>query len=354
MWREYRTEIIALLCVIVLIPAAFAVGRMIDRGLLSGAHPLEDYNERDPCPSDASLTSTCWIAYYEAFVEKYPAVEALADLKTRYDAGEGAKGFCHPLLHIVGAAAGREYGSVGEAYKHGETFCRSGYHHGVLEGLFGEDGDKLLTELDSLCAAIEGKERYSYNYFSCVHGIGHGLMAYFDHDLFASIAACDRLSGAWEESSCHGGVFMENVISNTLEEPSKFLKDDDPLYPCNAVAETYRAQCYLMQTSHMLVIFEGDFEKTFAACRTAGVHQKTCFQSIGRDASGWSYGNPESTISLCAAGTTLEERSACLTGAAADYIQSYGEARARSLCALGEDGARIPCIQTVEWHVKTL
>ena len=109
-----------------------------------------------------------------------------------------------------------------------------------------------------------------------------------------------------------------------------------------------------MQTSHMLVIFEGDFEKTFAACRTAGVHQKTCFQSIGRDASGWSYGNPESTISLCAAGTTLEERSACLTGAAADYIQSYGEARARSLCALGEDGARIPCIQTVEWHVKTL
>lgn len=355
MFSRFRVEIIIALVVLLLIPAAYASGRLLDLRFFSGeTHPLEGYAESDPCPGEAGESSTCWMAYYRAFVKKYPAADALADLKKRYDAGESAATFCHPLLHVVGEAAGKEYGSVAVAYEHGDTFCRSGYYHGVLEGLFGEDGDALVTQLDTLCASVQGKERYSYNYFSCVHGIGHGLMAYFDHDLFESLAACDNLSGAWEQSSCHGGVFMENVISDTPEEPSKFLKHDDPLYPCDAVPEKYRTQCYLMQTSHMLTLFNGDFEKTFAECRKTGAHQATCFQSLGRDASGWSYGEPESARALCMMGKTLDERSNCLIGAAADYLQSYGEEAARGLCAIGEEGARVPCIQNLEWQVRTL
>jgi len=354
MFGAYKKELIALLGVLILIPSAFAMGKVM-KGLSSpDTFDVPGYAYDDPCPGESAMTSACWTGYYAAFVEKYSAVDALRDLKMRHDVGGGAKTFCHPALHVIGEAAGKEYGSVAEAYKHGEAFCRSGYHHGVLEGLFGEEGgETMLAELDSICTDVK-KDTASYNYFSCVHGIGHGLMAYFRHDLFESLDGCARLTGDWEQTTCSGGVFMENVISNTPEMPSKYLKADDPLYPCTDVAEKFRTQCYLMQTSHMLIIFEGDFAKTFAACRKTGEYATTCFQSIGRDVSGWSYGAVGAALSLCGYGANLDERKNCLIGAAADYLLSYSEADARALCALGEDGARVPCIETLEWHVGTM
>lgn len=353
MLRAYRWHIAAALGALAFIALSFFAGKTVD-ALFFGAQDVPGYADEDPCPGESGMNSTCWTGFYTAFLEKYSAIDALQDLKKRYGAGGGAKTFCHPLLHLIGEKAGREYGSVAEAYKHGETFCRSGYYHGVLEGLFGEDGGaQMLLELDSICAAVQ-KDRPSYDYFSCVHGIGHGLMAYFRHDLFESLDGCSRLSGEWEQTTCSGGVFMENVISNSEEMPSRFLKKDDPLYPCTDVAEQFKTQCYLMQTSHMIAIFDGDFAKTFAACRETGRYATTCFQSIGRDVSGWSYGSVPSALSLCGIGATLDERKNCLIGAAADFLLSYGEADARALCALAENGARVPCIETLEWHIGTM
>ncbi|MEK7509929.1 MAG: hypothetical protein AAB605_04455 [Patescibacteria group bacterium] len=259
-------------------------------------------------------------------------------------------------MHPIGEAAAKEYGSVARAYARGDTFCRAGYYHGVLEGVFGEEGAEwLLTHLDSICEDIEGKERYSYSYFSCVHGVGHGLMAYFDHELFESLEGCDKLSGAWEQSTCYGGVFMENVISDSPDEPSKFLKRDDPLYPCNAVDDVYRYQCYLMQTSHMLTLFDGDFGKVFDAC--ASVEEKyrtTCYQSLGRDASGWSFGSQEDVLVYCENGRTSEQKTYCLVGAAVDFIQSSGAEAARALCQRGDAEARKTCSEAVEYQLRSL
>lgn len=354
MFGAYKKELIALLCVLILIPSAFAMGKVMKGLSAPHAFDVPGYAYDDPCPEESAQTSACWTGYYRAFVEKYPAVDALRDLKERHDAGGGAKMFCHPALHVIGEAAGKEYGSVAEAYEHGETFCRSGYYHGVLEGLFGgEAGEQFLGQLDSVCTAVK-KDRPSYDYFSCVHGIGHGLMAHFGHDLFESLDGCARLSGEWEQTTCAGGVFMENVTSNTEEAPSQFLKKDDPLYPCTAAPEKFKTQCYLMQTSHMITIFDGDFARVFAACRETGKYAATCFQSIGRDVSGWSYGAVGSALSLCGYGANLDERKNCLIGAAADYLLSYSEADARALCALAEDGARVPCVENLEWHVGTM
>lgn len=354
MVKAYRREIFALLFALVFIPIAFSAGTMVKAGEAE-SHPVDGFTQAEPCPGTKGESSTCWIEYYEAFLANYTSIDALQDLKSRYYAGEGAATFCHPLLHIIGAKASVEFGSVAAAYEHGETFCRAGYYHGVLEGLFGEDGgEQLLSRLDSICSNIPGKERHSYDYFSCVHGIGHGVMAFFDHDLFESLAACDQLDGAWERTSCHGGVFMENVTGNAPENPSKFLKEDDLLYPCNAVPEEYRQQCYLMQTSHMLTVLDGDFATVFAACREAGTYANTCFQSLGRDVSGYSYGSPTAVRAFCGVGATLEERGFCLLGAASDYVQSYGEDAARSLCVYGEDGTRTQCVAMVEWQLAQL
>ncbi len=359
MFRTHRLELILALCALACIPALYFLGRFVkERIAPHESHPLAGYSEQDPCPGDSGETSSCWTAYYTAFLARYPSADALADLKARYNAGGNAKTFCHPLLHLIGAKAGKEYGSVAEAYKHADPFCRAGYYHGVLEGIFGDaqgGGEKLLSQLDSICADVPGKSRYSYEYFSCVHGIGHGLMAYFDHDLFKSLDGCTKLSPAWEQSTCSGGVFMENVISDSPEEPSRFLKSDDPLYPCDAVDAAFRGQCYLMQTSHILVMYDGDFAKTFSVCRSVeAAYRDICFQSLGRDASGYSYSDAASAAVLCAKGANLGERSNCLIGAAVDYIQSASPDSARALCVLGEEGARVPCVQAVEAQLRAL
>ena len=147
---------------------------------------------------------------------------------------------------------------------------------------------------------------------------------------------------------------MENVLSDTEEMPSKFFREDDLLYPCTAVSGAFATQCYLMQTSHILDTLEDDFGKTFEACRSAGVHAATCFQSIGRDVSGWSYGDIDTSLALCGLGETIEERKNCVIGAAADYLQSYGEGSARLVCERSEVEVRTPCHDMLRWQVAAM
>ncbi|OGG72807.1 hypothetical protein A3A38_00645 [Candidatus Kaiserbacteria bacterium RIFCSPLOWO2_01_FULL_53_17] len=310
----------------------------------------------DPCPGALGETSACWDEYYAQVITTRGPLTALKDLKAQYEKGGGGRLFCHPILHEIGEAAGEQFGSMEEAFRHGDPVCRSGYYHGVLEYLFGEEGgETLLSQLDSICAETWNKERYSYDYFACVHGIGHGLMAYFDHELFQSLAGCELLTGQWEQSTCAGGAFMENIGADSPEFPSKYLKKDDLIFPCNAVKEQYRPQCFQMQSSYMLVQNGGDFGAAFATCRDVEEpYQEPCYQSIGRDASGWSYGDAETARALCSVGTTANERTQCLIGAASDFIQSVGISEARAFCTNSGKEAHAACVQAVEWQIRAL
>lgn len=336
--------------------AATAAGKFeITSDMLSRTHadrPLRvpGFDSAQPCISEDE--AQCWRRFYDAIVARYGSVKALHDLAARYEEGGYPRYFCHALLHDIGAAAGREYGDVGAAYQHGLTFCRAGYYHGVLEGIFGEDvGGVFLNNLDSVCASMQGKERYSYNYFSCVHGIGHGLMAYFGHDVFDSLEGCRKLSGEWEQQSCWGGVFMENVISDSPETPSRYLSAQDLLYPCTEVPDAMKSQCYAMQSSHVLAQNGGDFSEAFVLCGSVeSKHQTTCYESIGRDASGWSYGSASRVAELCRESLTREGSGACIRGAAIDFIQSVGFEEARALCVEAEVGEAL-CREVVEWHI---
>jgi hypothetical protein len=179
-------------------------------------------------------------------------------------------------------------------------------------------------------------------------------MAYFDHDLFQALSGCDRLSGEWEQTSCYGGVFMENVISDSAQMPSRFLKTDDPLYPCTAVAEKYREQCYFMQTSHMLTLFDNDFSKVFEDCtRVEGTYRNECFQSIGRDVSGFAGASVSTAKNLCALGLSTEARTDCFIGAATDFLQTNGPDAARSLCSETGD-SRALCTEALEEQIQML
>ena len=284
----------------------------------------------------------CWRGFYRATIDLHGAAVALADLKARTLSREPAHEYCHELLHEIGARAYEESGSVAVAYQGGDPFCRAGYYHGVLEGAFAIDGADLMNHLDQLCRGVPGKERYSYQYFSCVHGIGHGLMAFLDGDLFRSLDGCARLQGEWESISCAGGVFMENAA----RDPGEF-RDDDPLYPCTAVEDRFVDACYQMQSSHILATNGGDFAAVFDTCRAIPQPRRTiCFESIGRDASGYSRGDDAKAAELCFFGADTNERDHCMIGAAVDFIQTQGADGARALCGAAEGSAL--CLSRVE------
>ncbi len=295
----------------------------------------------------------CYQTYYDDLVKRSGVRAATADLRNRYGA-PFIKAQCHQLSHIIGRAAVSLYPVVADAYREGDSFCWSGYYHGVMEAIVaGESPEQVVARIDGICSGIPGKDRYSFDYYNCVHGLGHGLMAISQNELPQSLEACDRLTGGWEQSSCWSGAFMENVMVDERNHFTKYLKADDPLYPCDGVGDRYKSTCYLMQTSRMLKMVGYNFTKVFELCRTVEApYVDICFQSLGRDASGQSVSDVERTSSICRLGRDARERQHCITGAAKDFISYlHSDTRARELCATNPEW-EASCLATVEGYYR--
>ncbi|TSC74293.1 MAG: hypothetical protein G01um101448_237, partial [Parcubacteria group bacterium Gr01-1014_48] len=240
------------------------------------------------------------------------------------------------------------------AYTHGDSFCWSGYYHGVMEGIVSKIGSKVADKLDSICADLPGKAEYTFDYYNCVHGLGHGVMYILNNDVPASLKLCDNLTGWWEQSSCHGGVFMENIIADEVNHVSKFLSKDDPHYPCSGVDDKYKSTCYLMQTSRMLTLAGGDFTIVFKQCGEAPVvHVNTCYQSLGRDASGRSISNVLQTKASCLLAPNSDALKYCFRGAAMDFISyHHSDVQAKELCAAAPLELQEDCFSVVADYYK--
>jgi hypothetical protein len=288
--------------------------------------------------------------YYKSIVDTYGVSVAFSDLKKRYAEDPFVVTMCHPLTHVIGREAmGKLYPTVAAAYAHGDSFCWSGYYHGVLETAIKTIGkDELNSQMNAICADIPGKSTYSFEYYNCVHGLGHGVMGVNDDDLFLALGVCDRLTGDWEQQSCESGVFMENIMEYTREGVSHDLKLDQPLYPCTAVNDKYKYQCYLGQTSFVLSLNGGDFKKTFDLCASAeGDFRAVCNQSLGRDAANYANHDGATTQTTCELATDPADADNCVIGAVKEFISYYHSLdQANAFCRLFAEPERSSCLTT--------
>lgn len=278
---------------------------------------------------------TCHKRHFQEIAQGLGLRLALEDLKTLYASNPFVYSQCHQLSHAIGNVGARTLPDIADAFALGDPICWSGYYHGVVEEYITMRGrDIFAKEADTFCAKIPGKAEYSFDYYNCVHGLGHGVMAITHNQLFDSLALCDNLSVDWDRRSCYGGVFMENVMAAERSHYAPFLKPDDLLYPCNAVGMAYKEECYKMQTSYALSQNGRDFRKLFAMC--AQVEEgfaHTCAQSIGRDASGQSVSNQERTIATCSLGENDAQQADCYIGAVKDFVSYFhSDKEARALC----------------------
>jgi cytochrome c553 len=254
---------------------------------------------------------------------------------------------CHRIGHTIGAASLEHFeGRVAEALAAGRATCWSGYYHGVVEHAFqGSERHELPAKARSICVG-DAVRRTGHVAYQCVHGLGHGLMIHTGYDLPESLRVCDTLETAWDQTSCHAGVFMENV-SSSYGVKSRWLRDDDLIYPCNVVEPQHKLYCYLMLTSRILGANGYDWRKTVATCRESEPEWvATCFQSLGRDASGNTRQDADGILDICRLGG--DDARECIYGAARDIVSNdAGPRRAVALCRGAPAATRAYCYEGI-------
>jgi hypothetical protein len=238
---------------------------------------------------DSRRSAECLDALFAGALKAHSTFEVL-QLIQRFEAEDPElRRDCHPVVHAVGRETYRIKGNIHDSFTACDQTCHSGCYHGSVERFL--RGDDLYTQVNRHPSAAELKQKAALACdpgsparlrFQCLHGLGHALLFFSRYQLQPSLEACDGLPDDWSRSSCYGGVFMENVFNATPE--SRDLSPTDYHYPCNKVAEKYRAECYNMQTSRMTEMGLGT-EQIIAECASAGSFRQPCFVSIGRDLS---------------------------------------------------------------------
>jgi copper chaperone CopZ len=259
---------------------------------------------------------------------------------------------CHRIVHIIGAASLARYeGNVGRTFAEGSSTCASGYYHGVLERSLVNVRSRAASVLGGivrgLCSDPEVRANAELEY-QCLHGLGHGLMITTGYDLPVSLRVCDHLRTDDEATSCNGGVFMEN-ISTSYGVQSRWVREDDPVYPCNWVAEEDKLTCYQLVTSRIIRVNGVDWEETAETC--AGVEKAfvgRCFESYGRDVAGQTKRDPEEIEELCAVARPYGGEDECITFAAYDLVQNDTTGQAAAMFCDRTDGElRATCYHAV-------
>ena len=317
-------------------------GPAASEGVLS-AQPVEDVQE---CANLSVGQPNCYKTYFSALMRRDDAGVAVARILELSNSDNYVASQCHQITHDLGREAAGYYKTLGEALSFEASACWSGYYHGVVEQRMSEYDDReLLDRVPTFCKEA-AKTRYSFVHYNCVHGVGHGIMLRFDANLFESLPYCEKLTDEWELSSCVSGAFMQNVVSAQEGHTAATFKADDLVYPCNAVPDKYKDECFGMQTSYILWQSDQDLAKGFSICDTVETDfADDCYQSMGRDISGNSLLDPQKVVEGCALGAApLREH--CIVGASLNAVfNDHDTEKATQLCNIVDQVHKKACLQ---------
>ena len=279
-----------------------------------------------------------------AFIDTYGPTVAL-EVVQHLDGGADS---CHDRAHDIGRASYKKYGAASFALA--SHACRSGGFHGALEAMFADRGTANLAEdVAAVCSgAANGFIRHQ-----CLHGVGHGVMAWTNYAIHQALDLCSQASPSGQ-GSCYGGVYMENVVgglSGAMGHTTEWLSDD-PVFPCDVVEPKYQPDCYMFQTSRMMEVLDWDFAAVGALCDAAPDGSRiSCWSSFGRDVSSIARLDPFIGIEHCRHATDDEALSACMSGAAQNgFWEPHGADRSAVFCNTLAADPDIDAITTSECY----
>ena len=312
-------------------------------------------------PDDTELADCaermCYEQAYGNIAYREGPKAALALLEKQYPGGADPN--CHRITHMIGAAAlTRNEGNVAKTFAEGGSTCWSGYYHGVLVRAFQDvhtfDAARLGKKSRSQRADRQVR-RSSWLSYQCLHGLGHGLMITTGYRLPLSLDVCRRLATTWDSTSCKGGVFMENFVTS-FGGQSPWVRDDDPLYPCDWVDEEDKYTCYQQATTRIIRVVGLDWQKIAQTCaETESRWVDTCFGSFGQNASVQGFRKPEQIVATCAVARPYGGEQECIRYAAMDVAGTYsGGKEAAAVCDMSAVALRGGCYKAIGHMLRYL
>lgn len=236
---------------------------------------------------------------------------------------------CHTALHFVGQEIYKQSYGLPMALNQCTHVCFEACLHGTVEGYLSEknldytSSQVLSQEIPLICGE---RENYQYEglFNQCIHGIGHALMYLTQSDLPFSLESCDYLKNGPEREWCYSGAFMENSNSSTNKDhPSKFVKKDDPFFPCKILDKKYLKMCYELQSFKFYDFARKDWIKTIALCKEVPTdYRQNCYKSIGSMQVGFSQDNA-TIINNCNLFPS-EEKNTCINAVVATLATRFG------------------------------
>ena len=320
-------------------------------------HPFAGNFKADETKLADCSDETCYQQAYGNIAYRQGTKAAFALLEKQF--GAGADPNCHRITHSIGAAAlARNKGNVARTFAEGSSTCWSGYYHGVLERAFisvkSYDADSLGAKSRELCSDRK-VQASSWLTYQCLHGLGHGLMITTGYRLPLTLKVCNRLATPWDATSCKGGVFMENILTSYGGQ-SPWVRDDDPLYPCDWVARADKYPCYQNAATRIIRVVGVDWETIAKTCARADKEfVTTCFGSYGQNASVIAHRRPTAILPTCAVTRPYHGERECIRYAAMDITGTFSSGRrAAPLCNGAAPEIRGGCYEAIGLMLRRL
>ena len=240
-------------------------------------------------------------ARFEGLAEKRGAVYAFEVLKRALLPPQTD---LHLLGHVVGDGLYRQKG-IGGIADCTQDF-RNACSHAIVIGALNEfgDGSSTISKIQQACHKAPGGVGA---YTMCMHGLGHGVFAYYGYDLKKTVDFCYRAGdpayGANDSAQCVGGAIMELVgggghdHDKWLAAQPEYFDPADPLSPCMStlIPESAKGMCLDYLTPRLFQAAGADlaepepafFPNAFAYCDAipkAKQHlRNSCFGGFGKE-----------------------------------------------------------------------
>ncbi len=233
----------------------------------------------------------CYAQAAQALYDQLGFAKTLELLKTNEQFPE-VYARCHEVTHYLSRFEYDKLKSVPAVYAQCDSTCHGGCYHGTLEAYLKDQQSSPNFSLSSSFAAVCASPADYQNpleFNECLHGMGHAAMFVTDMELLESLKLCDTIPKLEYRERCYSGVFMENSSSSTSSDHlSKYLKPDDPFYPCNSLEEKYQPLCWQYQSSYFAIISGQDWQKVAQMClEVPNIYQDRCFRAIGTNQVGF-------------------------------------------------------------------
>lgn len=257
---------------------------------------------------------------------KYAWLEKRAELESpevawqyvlaAYQTPGGVVGKPHDMAHLVGQLLFKAYGL--EGLKTCTPVFAFGCYHGLMEVAFDKNDAGHYTEniLKAEKACAELGTGFVTGSQSCIHGMGHGIITFREHDTARGLLDCDALNKTWQ-AYCYDGVFMELSISAA---PS-FYKESDPLYPCDTLAEKYQGACARSQSTIMRQRLGLNTSTIAKACaQSTPAIKYNCIDSLGYYVGQTNINNPQKIVLGCEEIANGDDQAQCKAAAAGELV----------------------------------